>query len=202
MTFMVPLPDALNEMGIRASFPVPSLREEWDLGNYLSGSTEPWNVEVLAALVKASNAKVILECGGYLGCTSAWLAMTLQGMGGGTLHVAELEADRAVACDKRLSELPIKDVNWKIWQDDIFNVIAAQADESIDFSWVDDTHEKGHVDRELAALIPKMRVGGLITGHDVFGICDLAPIFEKHGGYALNLPMAGPAGGIGIIQVR
>ena len=210
VSFLVPISDLgrvlrgpdMNDMAHRAAFPVPSLREEWDLGNYLSGSTEPWNVEVLAALVKASNAKTILECGGYLGCTSAWLAMTLQSMGGGTFHIAELEAERALACDKRLSELPIKDVTWRVWQDDVFNVIAAQPDESLDFVWVDDCHEKDHVDRELAALIPKMRRGGIITGHDVFGSTDLQEVFVKHGGYALDFPKLGLAGGIGILQVR
>lgn len=199
---MVPLPDTLRDMGARASFPYPSLREEWGTGNYLTGSTEPWNVEVLAALVKASNARTVLECGGYMGNTSAWLAYTLQKMGGGTLHVAELEAERAAACDKRLSEIPVPDVTWRVWHDDVFNVIAAQPDESIDFAWVDDCHEKPHVDRELAALIPKMRVGGIITGHDVVGSCDLQEVFTKYGGYYLDTPRVGPAGGIGILQVR
>lgn len=200
--FMIPLPEEFHIMARRAAFPTPSLREEWELGNYLTGCTEPWNVEILAALMKASNANVVLECGGYLGTTSAWLAMTLQSMGGGTLHVAELEAERAAACDKRLSELPIPEVVWRIWHDDVFNTIAAQPDESIDFAWVDDNHEKEHVDRELAALIPKMRRGGIITGHDVWGSCDLQEIFMKHGGYALDFPKLGLAGGIGILQVR
>src|SRR6266566_9651068 len=108
--FLLPLPAELEEMGRRANFPVPSLREEWNLGDYLTGCSEPWNVEILAALLKASNAKTVLECGGYLGTTSAWLAMTLQSMGGGTFHIAELEAERAAACDKRLSELPLDKV--------------------------------------------------------------------------------------------
>jgi len=202
VSFIVPLPEEFNVMAHRAAFPVPSLREEWDLGNYLSGSTEPWNVEILAALLKASCAKTVLECGGYLGCTSAWLALTLQQMGGGTFHIAELEAERAMACDKRLSELPIKDVTWRVWQDDVFNVIAAQPDDSLDYVWVDDNHEKEHVDREITALIPKMRSKGLILGHDVFGSCDLQEIFVKHGGYALDFPKLGLAGGIGIIQIR
>lgn len=202
VSFLVPLPDELRAMGDRAAFPVRSLREDWEQGNYLSGSTEPWNVEVLAALLKASCARTVLECGGYLGNTSAWLAMTLQSMGGGVLHVAELEAERAAACDKRLSELPIGNVEWRIWHDDVFNVIAAQPDESIEFAWVDDCHEKPHVDRELTALIPKMRSKGLICGHDVVGSCDLQEIFVKHGGYALDLPKLGLAGGIGMIQVR
>ena len=202
MTFVVPLPDELNQMAHRAAFPVPSLREEWDLGNYLSGSTEPWNVEILAAMLKASCAETVLECGGYLGCTSAWLAMTLQSMGRGTLHIAEMDQQRALACDKRLSELPIKDVQWKVWQDDVFNVIANMPDESLDYCWVDDDHTKEHVDREITALLPKMRRNGLILGHDVWGSCDLQEIFVKHGGYALDFPRLGLAGGIGILQVR
>ncbi|HKR54837.1 MAG TPA: class I SAM-dependent methyltransferase [Gemmatimonadales bacterium] len=201
--FMVPLPEEFHVMARRAAFPVPSLREEWELGNYLSGSTEPWNVEILAALVKASNANVILECGGYLGCTSAWLAMTLQSMGGGTLHVAELEAERAAACDKRLSELPIGEVVWRIWHDDVFRVIAAQPDESLDFAWVDDNHEHDHVARELAALMPKMRRGGLVCGHDVVGSCDLRQEFSKYpNSISLDFPRLGLAGGLGIIQVE
>ena len=202
MTLLLPLPEELNVMAQTAAIPLPSLREEWDLGNYASGSTEPWIVEVLASLMKASLARTVLECGGYLGCTSAWLATTLQQMGGGTFHIAELEADRALACDKRLSELPLPDVTWRVWHDDVFNVIAAQPDESLDFVWVDDTHSKEHVDRELAALLPKVRRGGLITGHDVFGSCDLQEVFAKHGGYSLDLPRLGLAGGIGLIQIR
>ena len=203
VTFLSPLPEAFQAMGRTAAFPLPSLREEWDMGSYLTGCTEPWNVEVLAALLKASLARTVLECGGYMGMTSAWLATTMQQIGGGTLHVAELEADRALMCDKRLSEIPIPDVTWRVWQDDVFNVIAAQPDGSVDFAWVDDNHEQDHVDRELAALIPKMRTpNGIITGHDVVGTCNLGPIFEKHGGYWLDTPRLGPAGGIGILQVR
>ena len=70
-------------------------------------------------------------------------------------------------------------------------------------SRVDDEHSKEHVDRELSALIPKMRrPRGLILGHDVFGSCDLQEIFAKHGGYALDFPRLGLAGGIGVLQVR
>lgn len=202
MTFMLPLPDEYHAMALRAAWPTPSLQEDWALGNYLSGCTEPWNVEILAALLKASNAKTVLECGGYLGTTSAWLALTLQQMGGGTLHIAELEAERAAACDKRLSEIALPDVNWRVWHDDVFNVIAQMPDESVDFAWVDDSHEKPHVDRELTALIPKMTRKGLITGHDVWGSTDLQEIFAKHGGYSLDFPRLGLAGGIGVIQVR
>lgn len=200
--FLLPLPDQYHQMALRAAWPTPSLQEEWALGNYLTGCTEPWNVEILAALLKASNAKTVLECGGYLGTTSAWLALTLQQMGGGTFHIAELEAERAAACDKRLSELPIDKVTWRVWHDDVFNVIAQMPDESVDFAWIDDDHSKEHVDREITALLPKMSRLGLVTGHDVFGSTDLQEIFVKHGGYALDFPKLGLAGGIGVIQCR
>ena len=95
VAFLQPLPDEFDALGQQAAFPLPSLREEWGLGNYLTGCTEPWIVEVLAALMKASRARTVLECGGYLGTTSAWLAMTLEHMGGGTFHIAELDPARA-----------------------------------------------------------------------------------------------------------
>lgn len=202
MTFMLPLPDQYYEMARRAAFPIESLVEEWNQGNYLTGCSEPWVVEILAALLKASNAKTVLECGGYLGTTSAWLALTLQQMGGGIMHVVEHEAERAAACDKRLSELPIDQVTWRVWHDDVFNVIAQLPDDSVDFCWIDDDHSKEHVDREITALLPKMTQKGLVTGHDVIGSCDLQEIFVKHGGYALDFPKLGLAGGIGVLQVR
>lgn len=202
VTFTTPVSDLMQAMGRHAAFPLPSLREEWDLGNYLSGSTEPWIVEILAALMKAANARTVLECGGYLGNTSAWLAWTLQQMGGGTFHIAELEAERAAACDKRLSEIALPDVTWRVWHDDVLNVIAAQPDESLDFAFVDDNHEHAHVERELAALIPKVRTGGLVCGHDVHGSCQLREEFARYpNSMALDFPRLGAAGGLGLIQV-
>lgn len=202
MTFMLPLPDQYHTMALRAAWPNPSLQEEWALGNYLTGCTEPWNVEILAALLKASNAKTVLECGGYLGTTSAWLALTLQHMGGGTLHVVEHEAERAAACDKRLSELPIDKVTWRVWHDDVFNVIAQLPDESVDFAWVDDSHEHEHVAKELDALMRKISSKGLICGHDVHGSCNLREEFSRYpNSISLDFPKLGLAGGIGIIQV-
>ena len=54
---------------------------------------------------------------------------------------------------------------------------------------------------EIEALLPKMKAGGLICGHDVFGVCDLQEVFKQFGGYSLALPMLGPAGGLGLLQV-
>lgn len=170
--------------------------------SYVAGCTEPYIAQVVASLLVATGGRTVLECGGFQGTTSAWLALTLQRMGGGVLHIAELEADRAAACDQRLAALALPDVDWRVWQDDVFNVIANLPDESLDLAWVDDDHGHAHVDRELGALVPKMRHGGFITGHDIDGVCGLEQEFTKYGGYALHLPRLGPAGGLGILQVR
>lgn len=195
-------PAQLYLMGEAVRWPHPDLKDPWDTGSYLSGSTEPWIAEVVASLLKCIDAKTVIECGGYLGNTSAWLALALQEKGGGDLTIIELEADRAAACEAKLAALPLSLVTWRVVQDDVFRALAMMPAESVDFAWVDDTHAHDHVDRELATLIPKMRRNGIITGHDVYGTCDLAPIFRKHGGYALDCPRLGPAGGIGILQVR
>jgi predicted O-methyltransferase YrrM len=178
-------------------YPHPALRD-----TYVAGCTEPYIVQAVCSLLVAQGGRTVLECGGFLGVTSAWLAWTLHRMGGGTLHVAELEAERARACDERLQTFAVPDVDWHVWQDDVFNVIAQLPNESLDFVWLDDTHTHEHVDRELAALLPKMRPGtGLICGHDVEGSCDLQQEFRRYGGYALRLPRLGPAGGLGILEV-
>jgi predicted O-methyltransferase YrrM len=194
--------DQLVQMGEAANFPYEHLKEEWERGTYGGGCTEPWIVEIVASLMKACNAKIVFEGGGYLGTTSAWLATQLERMGGGKLIIAELEADRAEATQWRLDALSLQRVEHLVVHDDVFNVIAAQPDASIDFAWIDDCHEHAHVDKELAALVPKMVTGGIITGHDVHGSCALWMEFEKHGGYALELPRMGAAGGIGILQCR
>jgi predicted O-methyltransferase YrrM len=191
-----------QRMALAANWPDQHLLEECARGTYFDGCTEPWIVEIVAALMKACDAKVVFEGGGYLGTTSAWLATQLERMGGGRLIVAELEAERAEATKWRLDALGLQKATHTVIHDDVFKVIEYLKDESIDFAWIDDNHEHKHVDAELTALIPKMRRGGIITGHDVHGSCALWMEFEKHGGYALELPRWGAAGGIGIIQVR
>jgi hypothetical protein len=80
-------------------------------------------------------------------------------------------------------------------------VIAAAPDKYWDLCWLDDDHQEFHVRSELTALWPKMKPGGLIVGHDVWGSVNLQKVFKHFNGIALDLPRLGPAGGIGIIQV-
>lgn len=178
------------------------------MSEYIEGQTEVWIQDLLIALLKSlcRERPAVLECGGFLGHTSVRLADCLERFTkGGTLIVAEWDPgapERAVATDARLAALNLTQTTWTVRQQDAIEVIQSLHNEGLDFAYLDDAHDKPHVEAELQALFPKMRQNGLITGHDCFGVCDLQEVFRKYGGYALDLPRLGPAGGLGILQCR
>lgn len=168
--------------------------------DFVEGSAEPWIGEVVCALLKASDQRNVLECGSFVGATTLRLGQTLADMGGGTLVACEIDATRALETHTKLLTVPAS-VEWRVVQQDILVYLGTVPNESLGLVWLDDDHEKAHVAQELEALFPKMVRGGLILGHDVWGICELHEVFERYGGYALDLPRLGPAGGLGILQV-
>lgn len=182
--------------GVR--YPHPSLED-----TYQPGTTEPWVAQLVCSLLVASGGNVVLETGGFQGTTSAWLALTLQQMGDGFLHVCEIDTARANIIGTRLGELFMAgmDVAYTVYGEDVMQVIHNDiADDSLDFVWLDDDHEQAHVAAEIDALWPKMKRGGLIVGHDIDEPCNLHEVFTAYGGYSIRLPKLGPAGGIGVIQ--
>ena len=170
--------------------------------DYPGGSTEPYTSNVVAALLKATGIAVALETGAFMGHTTAWLAGALADMGGGTLHVAEIDADRSVGVSRLLSGLSLPNVEALVHNRDALAVINDLPDGTIGLAFLDDDHTKEHVAKEIEALWPKMAPGGIMTFHDVFGVCDLQSVVRHYGGYALDFPRCGPAGGLGILQVR
>jgi predicted O-methyltransferase YrrM len=122
-------------------------------------------------------------------------------MGGGDLTVAEIDLGRAAQINSRLDALDLPNTTWAVLATDVMQVIASLPDKWIDMVWLDDDHEEFHVRSEITALWPKVKPGGLIVGHDVFGSVNLQKVFKHFGGLALDLPRLGPAGGIGIIQI-
>lgn len=183
--------------GVR--YPHPSLED-----TYQPGVTEGWIAQLVCSLLVAQGGTTVLETGGFMGITSAWLALTLESMGGGDLTVAEIEIERAEAILDRLRALDgaIPNVRYTVPCRSALEVIAEQEDESIDVAWVDDDHSMDHVEAEINALWPKMKSGGLIVGHDIDPPCNLGVLFRKFGGYSLPLPKLGPSGGIGILRVE
>lgn len=172
----------------------------WD---YPGGATESWVSNVVASLLKATGVAVALETGAFMGHTTAWLVQALWDMGGGTLHVAELDTDRAINVYGALQGGAFAPkVEWTVHNRDALAVINDLPDGTIGLAFLDDDHTKDHVAKEIEALWPKMAPGGIICGHDVYGVCDLQSVFRQYGGYALDFPRCGPAGGLGILQVR
>ena len=177
---------------------------------HVEGATETWIQDILVALLEGLQrpAPTVLETGGFMGHTSLRLLRALEMIGAGKLIVAEWDPEapeRAQIVDDKLVGAYhdwYTKVSWEVRREDALSVIRSLPDESLDLVYLDDDHQKSHVAEELEALFPKMRPNGLITGHDVFGSCDLQDVFKKYGGYALDLPRLGPAGGLGLLQVR
>lgn len=194
---LVDLPGIFDlEIVHAVTFPHESLRTA-----YQSGCAEPWTTQLVTSLLIASNERNVLECGGFMGQTSAWLALALERLGGGNLTVVDIDPDRGTAINDRLSGLPLTRTAYQVVVSDILKYIPTLADKSVGFVWVDDCHEMHHVEREINLLWPKMKPGGIMTFHDVHGVCQLHKVVNKYGGYSIDLPRLGAAGGVGIIQV-
>jgi predicted O-methyltransferase YrrM len=175
------------------------MQAEYESGFYSTGATEPWIAQILYSLIVAKQEPVtILETGGYVGTTSAWLAKAAEEVGG-YLVVCEIVSSRYTAIYDRLSGI-VPASAYEVQNRDALEAIADRPDGSLGFAWVDDDHQKEHVAAELAALWPKMAPKGIIAMHDVYGVCDLAGLCRQHGGIALDFPRIGPGGGLGIIQ--
>lgn len=170
--------------------------EDWQ-----AGSAEPWISTLVGTLLMANDTRNAIEIGGFMGFTSRLLKDALSLLPHPTtLTVCEIDSERAEYVRKALDSVDGPNVQTNVHIGDSLAWIPTLSSASIDFAWLDGNHEKGHVAREIALLWPKMAPGGLIVGHDVFGVCDLQEVFKHMGGYALDLPRLGPAGGIGILQ--
>lgn len=198
----VPLEDAVRvrEMLNAANAP------EWR-----AGSSEPWIVNLLASLITASGARTAIEIGCFDGYASVHIVEALSRQPWPTTFIGcEIDPERAQRVAYALEPYG-KRVDTTIVQDDSHTWIPTLDNESIDFGWVDGNHEKDHVAKELYLLLPKMRKRGLICLHDVWGVCDLQDVVSIVSGHnpqfvlgavSLDLPRLGPAGGIGILQIR
>jgi len=180
---------------------VPDLFEALEVNDWESGCTEPWVVDVLAALVVANRAERVIEIGGFTGFASKRLARALNTLRRGELFVCEIDAQRAERVQAELDTLHLPYVQHTVVLADSHAWLPTLANEHIDFAWLDGNHAKPHVAKEIELLLPKMRANGMICGHDVSGSCDLQEVFKAFGGYALDFPRLGPAGGLGILQV-
>ena len=164
------------------------------------GSTEPWVIDVVAALMVANGSRVVVELGGYKGACSRPLAALLDRMGGGQIHVVEYDPVHVATLKERFDALPLDCTTVTVYPVDSLTAMAHLPTE-IDFAWVDDSHDTPHVVAELQHLIPRMRDGGIICFHDVVGHYNLQYVVNAYGGYCLDLPRVSSSGELGILQV-
>lgn len=168
---------------------------------YESGCAEPWTTQVVTSLLIASNQRNVLETGSFTGQTSAWLAMALQRLGGGTLTTVDIDPERVQKTAERLNGLPLDRVQCRCVESDVLLYLPMLEPKSVGFAWIDDLHEAFHVEREVNLLWDKMVPGGIMLFHDVHGHHQLKNVVNKYGGYSIDLPRLGASGGLGILQI-
>lgn len=165
------------------------------------GSTEPWISRLVGDFIVASGALTVLETGCFKGSTSVYIAQALDSLGGGIFHMCEIDKGRMAAAMARTKQWD-KTVERHVHLGDVLAYLTLNPrKDRFDVAWVDDNHDQFHVLHELTLLYPLMNPGGLILLHDVYGRCDLQKVVRGFGGYSIDLPRLGPAGGLGIIQV-
>jgi len=165
---------------------------------YLDGSTEPWTVNVICALVRALAPKLVLETGTFQARTTR----RLQAAMGDDATLISLESyteywEKAVADCSDLDNVKILNV-------EAVQYLLNYEGPAFNFVFLDDDHGAEHVGMELDLLLrkeePLMASHSIICVHDVNGIFGLKPVIEARGGFALNLPILHRSGGLGIIQ--
>ena len=192
------IPAALEmEIVNGVTYPHPSLDDAYE-----SGCAEPWTSQLVANLLVASNRRNVLETGCFTGQTSAWLACALERVGGGTLTTVDIDPERTAKASERLQGLGLTRVTHRAVTQDVLQFLPTLPNKSIGFAWIDDNHEKSHVDLEIRLLWDKMEKGGIMCFHDCWGSCDLQSVVAKYGGYSLDIPRLGAAGGVGFLQIR
>ena len=160
------------------------------LAPYAAGSTEPWAVSVLEALVRLRRPMNLLELGTFEGRTTRALASVMPEHA--RLWTVDITRRHEGFDDRRITYTEAGAIEW---------LIHDAPEGAIDFAFVDDDHSLGHVAQEVAILREHvMAPRGLIVLHDVIGPFGLDEIVKAHDGFIVELPLLHAAGGLGIIQ--
>ena len=194
---------AVNETAAYADLSAVAMLRADNDEEWREGSAEPEVARLLAALLRANATRNALEVGCFDGYTSRRLIDALSTLPWETsLTLCEIDPVRAEALKERIGIRR----NVKVVIANSLDLIPTLPAESLDFVWLDGNHEAQHVLFELHALLSRMAPGGIIAGHDVFGVCQLERVFAHVASQcgwrsmSLDLPRLGPAGGIGLLQ--
>jgi len=166
----------------------------------LAGSTEPWTVDVLCALVTALNPGIVVETGTFEAKTTRRLyeAMSAQRRSSRLITV-EMDPERFQSADTWIRTWQEGFVAVEIWQTDALNALRQFNDHAVDFVFLDDDHTAGHVAEELLEVKRILRPGGVCCVHDVIGPFGLDAVVRAAGGFNLPLERLHAAGGLGVL---
>lgn len=165
---------------------------------------------MLCAMIRAKKPHVLIETGTFEARTTIKLLFAMEAYSaehGSMLYTIEGDLERFKGVQSRLGQYQFESLQrpWSgntgvaLHDGDALAFLKARPAEFADFIFLDDDHDRSHVDAELTECERILRPGGIICGHDVVGPFCLGEVFKAHGGIILDLPRLHAAGGLGLI---
>jgi predicted O-methyltransferase YrrM len=144
----------------------------------------------LANLINQEKFKVGVEVGAATGHTTEWLLEACPSLR--RLFIADdwrpvgtagLEWDQP-NMEQIFRKKFEKDERIHILKGLSWDVASAVTDHSLDFAFIDASHDYESVKKDLTAWYPKIKFGGIICGHDIHSEGVVQAVTEKFGNYS------------------
>lgn len=118
-----------------------------------------FNIGIEVGTEQGAYAKVLCDCnpGVKLYCVDPWLAYP-----GYREHVSQEKLDGFYRKTREL----LSPYRAELIRETSLSAVDHFADGSLDFVYIDANHEFSHVVADITAWLPKIRKGGIISGHD------------------------------------
>lgn len=107
-----------------------------------------------------------VEVGSFMGRSAAYLAVEVSRRGGGRLDLVDTFTAGAPADEVRRLLAPVADVIGELHACLSWEGAARYGNASLDYVYIDADHHYDAVCRDIDAWLPKIKPGGLISGHD------------------------------------
>ena len=169
--------------------------------DWISGSTEPWTVDILCSLIRAISPLFMLETGTF----EAKTTLRMHCASGEGCKFVSLDSYEEYWEDASAKCLDLEGVT--ILNVEAISYLSNYKGPKFNFVFLDDDHGADHVAAELDLLHNfatgegLMAPGGIICVHDVVGSFGLGPVVVARHDFVLNLPILHRSGGLGIIQI-
>jgi len=124
-----------------------------------------------AMVKKFPSGSRFVEVGTYFGCSFSYLVIEAINSGK-KFDIVGIDAcpwpDVEPTFNKNMA--PLKGHFRTLFGGDSFDRIKEFEDKSVDFAFIDANHTYDFVSKDIAAMLPKMKPGGILTGHD-YNLC-------------------------------